>query len=205
VSVVLRYGKQRYQLLASKSLGNSPSNMQQFVFIYRGEAVNLTGEFQYQRVQSFVREPFAAQFQSQKTVAKEFVLVAVHTEPQRTVQEIDMLQDVFQEVSAKFNNQNVMFLGNFYAGCAYLTRADKKNIRLFQNLDFSWLIGDKVDTTVTDQTSCAYDRIVVHGETLLKSVTPYSAKVFQFNREFKVRRSTVLMISDHFPIEVTLK
>lgn len=31
--------------------------------------------------------------------------MAVHTEPQRTVQEIDMLQDVFQEVSAKFNNQ----------------------------------------------------------------------------------------------------
>lgn len=35
VSAVLRYDGKRYQLLASKSLGNSPSNMQQFVFIYR--------------------------------------------------------------------------------------------------------------------------------------------------------------------------
>lgn len=53
-----------------------------------------------------------------------------------------------------------MFLGNFHAGCAYMTRADKKKIRLFKDLNFSWLIGDKVDTTVSAETSCAYDRCV---------------------------------------------
>lgn len=53
-----------------------------------------------------------------------------------------------------------MFLGNFHAGCAHMTRADKKHIRLFKNLNFSWLIGDKVDTTITEEKSCAYDRCV---------------------------------------------
>lgn len=53
-----------------------------------------------------------------------------------------------------------MLLGTFYAGCGYMSRADKKNIRLFKNLNFSWLIGDRVDTTVSEDTSCPYDRCV---------------------------------------------
>lgn len=56
-----------------------------------------------------------------------------------------------------------MFLGDFHAGCAYLSRADKKKISLFTNSKFSWLIGDKVDTTLSDETSCAYDRCVIRG------------------------------------------
>lgn len=59
-----------------------------------------------------------------------------------------------------FAAQNVMFLGDFHAGCAYLSRADKKKVRLFTNSKFSWLIGDKVDTTLSDETNCAYDRCV---------------------------------------------
>ena len=53
-----------------------------------------------------------------------------------------------------------MFLGDFHASCAYVTRASKKEIRLFSNSKFSTLIGDKVDTTVSDDTHCAYDRCV---------------------------------------------
>ena len=36
--VVLRYNRYHYKSLSSKSLGNSPSNMQQYVFIYRWDA-----------------------------------------------------------------------------------------------------------------------------------------------------------------------
>lgn len=136
-----------------------------------------------------------------------------------------------------------MFLGDFSAGCAYLTRADKKKIRLFTSSKFHWLIGDKMDTTVTDETSCAYDRfvcgsltkegktkikcsereriewreadngvdqreslnvifqcilfgtlcarIVVHGKSFLKAIIPFSAKVFNVGKEFKITKSKV--------------
>lgn len=113
-----------------------------------------------------------------------------------------------------------MFLGSFNAGCAYLTRTDKRKIRLFKNANFSWLIGDKVDTTVTDMTNCAYDRcvwkikvrrsggrqafifhsvvfmcvcdrIVVHGTAFLKAVVPFSAKVFNIGQNFKLPQSMV--------------
>uniref|UniRef100_A0A3B5PUT0 Deoxyribonuclease n=1 Tax=Xiphophorus maculatus TaxID=8083 RepID=A0A3B5PUT0_XIPMA len=159
-------------------------------------------EHQY-KGKAFVRPPFAVHFSCNKTDIKEFVLVPLHTDPDQAVQEIDWLYDVFEEVSAKWNNTNVMFLGDFHAGCAYVTRDDKKNIRLFTNSNFSWLIGDREDTTVTDQTNCPYDRIVVHGQSFLQAIRPFSGMVFNFGKEFRLKQ--VLKLSDHYPIEVRLK
>ncbi|XP_073326021.1 deoxyribonuclease-1-like isoform X2 [Pagrus major] len=200
-----RYNGYHYKSLSSKSLGNSPSNMQQYVFIYRVETVNVTGQHQYQKKQSFVREPFVVAFQSNRTAINKFILVPLHTEPSQAIQEIDRLYDVCEEVSKKWNNKNVMLLGDFHAGCAYVTRASKKKIRLFSSSKFSSLIGDKVDTTVSDETHCAYDRIIVHGEPLLKAIAPFSANVFNYHKEFKLSRSLALQLSDHLPVEVTLK
>ncbi|XP_051282573.1 deoxyribonuclease-1-like 2 isoform X2 [Dicentrarchus labrax] len=200
-----RYEHYKYQSVSSKSLGNSPKDMEQYVFIYRNETVNVMGQHQYQKQQSFVREPFAVHFKSNKTAIKSFILVPLHSEPQQAVQEIDRLYDVFEEVSQKWNNTNVMFLGDFHAGCAYVNRANRKNIRLFSNTTFHWLIRDKVDTTVPDLTTCAYDRIVVHGEGFLKAISPYSAQVFNFGREFKLPKKRVLELSNHLPVEVQLK
>ncbi|XP_036959321.1 deoxyribonuclease-1-like isoform X2 [Acanthopagrus latus] len=194
-----------YKSLSSKSLGNSPSNMQQYVFIYRAETVNVTGQHQYQKENSFVREPFVVAFQSDRTAIKKFILVPLHTEPSQAAEEIDRLYDVFEEVSNKWNNTNVMFLGDFHASCAYVTRASKKEIRLFSNSKFSTLIGDKVDTTVSDDTHCAYDRIIVHGPALLKTITPFSATVFNYRKEFKLSKRSALELSDHLPVEVRLK
>uniref|UniRef100_A0A671YWQ9 Deoxyribonuclease-1-like 1 n=1 Tax=Sparus aurata TaxID=8175 RepID=A0A671YWQ9_SPAAU len=205
VNSLNRYNRYQYKSLSSKSLGNSPSNMQQYVFIYRVETVSVTGQHQYQKKQSFVREPFVVAFQSNRTAIKKFILVPLHTEPSKAVQEIDQLYDVFEEVSKKWNNKNVMFLGDFHAGCSYVTRATKKKIRLFSNPKFFSLIGDKVDTTVSDDTHCAYDRIIVHGEAMLKTITPFSANVFSYHKEFKLSKRRALELSDHLPVEVRLK
>ncbi|XP_060889220.1 deoxyribonuclease-1-like isoform X2 [Labrus mixtus] len=199
-----RYEDYNYEVVSSKSLGTSANNMQQYVFIYRTDTVSVLGEHQYKKTQSFTREPFAVHFQSQRTAIKEFILVPLHAEPTRAVQEIDRLYDVFVEVSKKWKNTNVMFLGGFYASCAYMNRQDRKNIRLFQT-KFSWLIVDRVDTTVTDMTSCAYDRIVVHGQPFLRGVKASSAKVFNFGKDLKIPRAKVVEISDHYPVEVILK
>ncbi|XP_042266011.1 deoxyribonuclease-1-like 2 isoform X1 [Thunnus maccoyii] len=200
-----RYEDYTYKAVSSKSLGKSPTDLQKYVFIYRTETVNVTDQHQYQNKDFFVRRPFVVKFHSKKTEIKDFILVPLHSDPGKAVQEIDRLYDVFQEVSKKWNNTNVMFLGDFHAGCAYVTRHTKKNIRLFTNTKFSWLIGDRLDTTVTDDTSCAYDRIVVHGKPFLKAISPFSAKVFNFAQEFKLTRTKVLEVSDHLPVEVRLK
>ncbi|XP_008316167.1 deoxyribonuclease-1-like isoform X2 [Cynoglossus semilaevis] len=201
-----RYEGFTYKSVSSKPLGRSPTDMQQYVFIYRTQTVNETGQYQYQsEPQVFTRDPFAVQFQSSRTKINSFVLIALHSEPPQAVTEMNQLHDVFLEVIKKWDNKNVMFLGDFHAGCAYMTRSDKKNIQLFSNTSFSWLIGDKVDTTVTDKTNCPYDRIVVHGKTFLKAITPFSAQVYNFGKQLKISKSDVTRISDHFPIEVTLR
>uniref|UniRef100_A0A3Q3EK47 Deoxyribonuclease-1-like 1 n=1 Tax=Labrus bergylta TaxID=56723 RepID=A0A3Q3EK47_9LABR len=192
-----RYEDYNYKVVSSKSLGTSANNMQQYVFIYRTDTVSVLGEHQYKKTQSFTREPFAVHFQSQRTAIKEFILVPLHSEPTRAVQEIDRLYDVFVEVSKKWKNTNVMFLGGFYASCAYMNRQDRKKIRLLQT-KFSWLIADRVDTTVTDMTSCAYDRIVVHGQPFLRGVKAYSAKVFNFGKDLKIPRTKVRVSSFMF-------
>ncbi|XP_018521321.1 deoxyribonuclease-1 [Lates calcarifer] len=198
-------GNYAYKSLSSEALGKSADDMQQYVFIYRIQTVNVTGHYQYQKKDSFVREPFIVQFQSNKTAINEFVLVPLHTEPTKAVQEMDQLYDVFEDVERRWNNTNVMFLGDFHAGCAYMSRTDKKNIRLFSNTNFSWLIRDKTDTTLSQETNCPYDRIVVHGQPFLKGIKPFSAKVYNFAKELKLPRSKAREVSDHLPVEVTLK
>lgn len=205
LSVLNRYEEYDYEAVASESLGNSPDDKQKYVFIYRVQTVNLTGQYQYRSQQSFVREPFVVRFQSRNASIGEFILVPLHSEPSKAVQEINKLYDVFVEVSKKWNNTNVMFLGDFHASCAYVKRSDRRNIRLFMKSEFSWLIRNREDTTVTDATSCAYDRIVVHGEPFLRAIKPFSAKVFDLGAEFKMSRSEVVQLSDHYPVEVVLK
>lgn len=56
-----------------------------------------------------------------------------------------------------FFPQDIMLLGDFNAGCKYVSGSDWQQIRLFTDKSFHWLIPDEADTTVT-HTNCPYDR-----------------------------------------------
>lgn len=53
--------------------------------------------------------------------------------------------------------QDVMLMGDFNAGCNYVTSSQWSSIRLRTSTIFQWLIPDSADTTATS-THCAYDR-----------------------------------------------
>ncbi|KAL0158432.1 hypothetical protein M9458_046508, partial [Cirrhinus mrigala] len=76
------------------------------------------------------------------TVAKEFVLIPQHTTPSNATKEIDELYDVFEDIKAQWKIENVMFLGDFNAACGYVAKKNRKNIRLFSDPSFIWLIQD---------------------------------------------------------------
>ncbi|XP_075993538.1 deoxyribonuclease-1-like [Genypterus blacodes] len=202
-----RYENHEYQSVISEPLGNSPDAMERYVFIYRKQDVILTNQYQYRKKSSFVREPFVVQFHSKKLgeSVKDFVLVPLRAEPDLAVQEMDRLYDVYEKVVQLWSNTNVMFLGNFHAGCAYMTRADRSRIRLFTRLGFYWMIGRRVDTTASDQTSCAYDRIVVSSSTFLKTMKPYSAQAYNYGKTLKLPLEQVLALSNRYPVEVEIK
>ncbi|XP_023261768.1 deoxyribonuclease gamma-like [Seriola lalandi dorsalis] len=200
----------KYDAVASERLGRSESYQEQYVFVYRTDTVTVSGQYQYPDIRpgdvdAFSREPFVVRFKAPRTTIKEFVLIPQHTTPTNTTKELDALYDVLQDVRKMWKTENVILLGDFNADCGYLAKKNRKNVRLITEKSLVWLIEDKTDTTVRSSTSCAYDRIVVHGETFARAIVPLSAKPFNFQSEYELTEDQALEVSDHYPVEVLLK
>ncbi|XP_077471103.1 deoxyribonuclease-1-like 1 [Stigmatopora argus] len=199
-----------YNAVASKRLGRSETYQEQYVFVYRADTVTVTGQYQYPDtkpgdVDAFSREPFVVRFKAIKTEIKDFVLIPQHTSPANVSKELEALYDVLQHVKRMWKTENVMLLGDFNADCSYLSKRARGKLRLFTDNNLFWLMPEKTDTTVRGTTTCAYDRMVVHGNTFSNAVVPFSAKPFNFQVEYHLTEEAALKVSDHYPIEVLLK
>lgn len=86
--------------------------------------------------------------------------------------------------------QDFLFLGDFNADCSYVRAQDWPAVRLRSSEVFKWLIPDSADTTVGNS-DCAYDRIVVCGARLRRSLKPQSAAVHNFQEEFGLDQTQV--------------
>jgi hypothetical protein len=54
--------------------------------------------------------------------------------------------------------QDVMVLGDLNAACRFIRKKDWQFVSLKTRPEFTWWIGDDIDTTVKG-TRCAYDRL----------------------------------------------
>ncbi|XP_030640783.1 deoxyribonuclease I-like 1-like [Chanos chanos] len=201
-----------YAYVESKRLGRK-TYKEQYVYIYRKDMLQMGDHYQFPELKEgetnetevFSREPFIVRIHSPTTLVKDFVLIGQHTCPKNAMKEIDELYNVFQGVTKKWKTENVMFLGDLNAACGYVTIKGWGNIRLRTDPRFHWLIGDEEDTTVRENTRCAYDRIIVHGKELMQGTMPESARPFNFKKEFQLTEEEALQVSDHYPVEVDLK
>lgn len=89
----------------------------------------------------------------------DFVMAAIHTSPSQAVSEIDRLVDVYDDIVRRWNLNDVIILGDFNAGCSYVTKSAWEKIRLAKDRRFYWLFPDHVDTTVANS-DCPYDRYI---------------------------------------------
>ncbi|NWX52176.1 DNAS1 protein, partial [Steatornis caripensis] len=199
-----------YSFLDSIPLGRN-SYKEQYLFIYRSDLVSVLESYYYDDgcepcgTDTFSREPFIVKFSSPTTYVEEFVMVPLHAEPSSAADEIDALYDVYTDVVNKWATNNIFLLGDFNADCSYVTSAQWPSIRL-RSLDAcEWLIPDSADTTVATTTDCAYDRIVACGTALRQSIEPGSATVNNFQATYHLQSKDAMAVSDHFPVEVTLK
>nr|pir deoxyribonuclease I (EC 3.1.21.1) - common carp [Cyprinus carpio] len=196
-----------YQYIVSEPLGRS-TYKERYLFIYRRPAVSVANSFQYDDgcescgTDTFNREPFVVMFSSNTAVQQKFALVPQHTSPEVAVTEIDALHDVVLDTRQRLNTNNIMLLGDFNAGCSYVSNSDWSKIRLRTDQSYTWLIPDSADTTVT-HTNCPYDRIVATSD-MMKGVSAGSAQVFDFMQAHGLSQSWGLAVSDHFPAEVQL-
>ncbi|XP_044160989.1 deoxyribonuclease-1 [Bufo gargarizans] len=197
-----------YSHVVSDCLGRD-TYKERYLFVYRNDKVNVQDSYHYHDhsmysgEDTFSREPFVVSFNAPETVIQDFVLVPLHSAPKDAVREIDALYDVYEDVCEKFQTDNIIFLGDFNADCSYVTKSDWDSIRMYTSEDFTWLIPHDVDTTV-GKTDCAYDRIVISGEDLHNAIVPDSAKIFNFQKKYKLTPEQALEVSDHYPVELEL-
>ncbi|XP_029208506.2 deoxyribonuclease-1-like isoform X2 [Acropora millepora] len=197
-----------YRISISPRLGRS-SSKEQYAFFYRKDVLSVSDSYVYDDgdeslgIDTFEREPYIVRFQSSFTDIKDFILVAIHTSPINAPQEIDELVSVYDDVVTKFNIPDVIILGDLNAACSYFSYMDQKKNRLMTNKRFHWLITDCVDTSVTGS-HCAYDRFVVAGNSMLKTIMESSARSFKFDEILGLNKTVALKVSDHYPIEVHL-
>ena len=54
--------------------------------------------------------------------------------------------------------QDALLAGDFNADCDYVCQSCWDDISLWTDDRFTWLLGNDVDSTVSGNTDCAYDR-----------------------------------------------
>ncbi|XP_078609974.1 deoxyribonuclease-1-like [Branchiostoma floridae x Branchiostoma japonicum] len=208
---VNRAGPADYAMVISDRLGRTNSR-EQYAFFYRTDVgLTMTNSYHYDDGDesmgndTFQREPFIVRFSSNRTVVDDFVLVAIHTDPQEAVSELQELDSVRENIVSKWRITNIMILGDFNADCDFVRPIHWDTIPLWTRYrTYDWLIGDDVDTTTTS-TDCAYDRIVVSGPTLRGGIVLNSAGVYDFPNDLNLLCACeALAVSDHYPVEVDL-
>ncbi|XP_075041737.1 deoxyribonuclease-1-like 1 isoform X2 [Mixophyes fleayi] len=180
---------------------------EQYVFLYKSEKISVKDQYKYEdnnpsRPDVFAREPYVVSFTVQSAALQDLVLIPQHTEPDKAALEIEALYDVFVDVRSRWSCKNVIIMGDFNAGCSYLSKKKRKSLRLYTDPDFHWLISDSTDTTVRESTNCPYDRIVVYGQELTDLVT--FAGIYNFTKELRLSEEQALKVSDHYPVEMNL-
>ncbi|XP_039095215.1 deoxyribonuclease-1 isoform X2 [Hyaena hyaena] len=198
-----------FHFVVSEPLGRN-SYKERYLFVFRPDQVSVLDTYQYDDGcepcgnDTFSREPSIVRFFSPLTEVREFAIVPLHAAPLDAVAEMDALYDVYLDVRRKWDLEDVLLMGDFNAGCSYVAPSQWSSIRLRTSPAFQWLIPDTADTTATS-THCAYDRIVVAGTLLQRAVVPESAAPFNFQAAFGLSDQLAQAISDHYPVEVTLK
>ncbi|XP_052026039.1 deoxyribonuclease-1-like 1 isoform X2 [Apodemus sylvaticus] len=195
----------RCDIMVLQEVVDSSQNTVPFLLqkLKRSDKTKILNFYQYNDTDDiFAREPFVAQFTLPSKVLPSVVLVPLHTTPKDVEKELNALYHVFLDVSQRWQNENVILLGDFNADCASLSKKRLNSLLLRTNAGFHWVIPDGEDTTVRASTNCTYDRIVMHGQgcqRLLKA-----AATFDFPKRFQLTEEEALRISDHYPVEVEL-
>ncbi|KAJ1095137.1 hypothetical protein NDU88_000307 [Pleurodeles waltl] len=175
-----------YNVLVSDHLGRS-NYREKYAYVYREDILKPTEWYHFDDgcencgTDTFIREPFIARFSSLTTVVKDLVLVSIHTSPDYAVSEVDALFDVWEDVQQRLLTQNILILGDYNADCKYVTSKHWPGIRLRHAPQLHWLISDDEDTTVSENTHCAYDRFVASGVEILDAIIPETATAFNYH------------------------
>jgi deoxyribonuclease-1-like protein len=193
-----------YEVLASPRVGRS-AHKEQYAIFYKVSLVQIKDSKLYHDPGDlFIREPFivSVSVDTVSSVASQFCLICIHTQPTSANLEIDGLVDVQKHVTNTWQMDNIIILGDLNASGQYIKSRDWDTNRL-RGAEYNWLIPDHVDTTTTN-TLAAYDRIIVRGP-MMDAIVPDSAQVFRYDQVYKLSLDSLKKVSDHYPVRFSLQ
>ncbi|MEZ6089583.1 MAG: endonuclease/exonuclease/phosphatase family protein [Pirellulaceae bacterium] len=184
----------QYQVVLSERLGRTDSK-EQYAYFWDATRVDLIQGSVYlvNDEQDFMhREPFVASFRSRRSAAPgsqpfSFTMINVHTDPDETTQELNVLDDVFQSVRAyEFSEDDFILVGDLNVESNEL--GELGMIHAIESLN-----REKTNTAG----SRCIDHIIID-----RSVTTewMSAGVIHYERDLQLTREQADLISDHRPV-----
>ncbi|XP_076033466.1 deoxyribonuclease-1-like [Oratosquilla oratoria] len=193
-----------YNLTLSERLGRS-TYKEQYCIYWKPSCVNVSNTFPFEDPEDiFQYEPFTVIFTTNLIDLPLFAIMALHVKPSDAPKEIDSIVKAYDSLNKAHNITDVFIMGDFNAGCTYVTSVDWETMHIHKNETYIWLITNHTDTT-SGTTSCPYDRILMTGKALSRNTYNTSAKPFYFNEEFGLLDSLTDEVSDHYPVEVSLR
>lgn len=184
-----------YAYVIGPRLGRTTAK-EQYAFFYRTDTVEFIDSYTYDDSVGdvFHREPLAGHFKA-KHGKFDFVLVTIHTDPDEALEEIQVLADTITDAAARFNEPDVIALGDFNADCSYY---DESLYTLhFPSDKYIWVIDNTADTTVGG-TDCSYDRIVITDTASEDYTQKYG--VYRFDTVHGLSEEHAKKVSDHYPV-----
>lgn len=184
----------RYDYSIGPPLGRT-SSKEQYAFLFDSRRIEIArrGVYTVEDPQDFLhREPLVARFRVRGPSSREaftFSLINIHTDPDETGDEMNVLDDVFRVVQDDGTGEDdVILLGD-------LNVNDRKLGQLGQVPGMAWVIsGQPTNTRQTQQ----YDNILFDR----RATTEFTgnAGVYDFRRELGLSLEQALDLSDHFPV-----
>jgi endonuclease/exonuclease/phosphatase family metal-dependent hydrolase len=195
LAAVNRDAARSYAMLLSQRTGREPDDarsQEQYAILYDTRVIEaLDGDrlFDDSARDLFQREPYLAHLRA-RAGSFSFVLMDIHTRPERAVAEIGALRDVFDWAKLAYPKEsNFIALGDYNAACSYATPAQLDALSIRRS-DYFWIVPDDSDSNVSPTSACAYDRIVVTAATKRS-----------FTGRWGVDRAfTDKVVSDHWPV-----
>ena len=187
---------QPFGLFLSESLGRT-NPKEQLAFLYREDKLRfISGEAVSDPDDLYERPPVWTQFEY---IEKQSLINILGTrlDPDAVSEEIEALYNEFALYQRSANPEDsVLVMGDFHAGCHYLSEDERAMATLLNTTSLSSLIGDELDTTTTS-TYCPYDRMLVGG--LLRDYV-IESDVYRFDQSLGLASGLTRAVSDHYPI-----
>nr|VZI16966.1 unnamed protein product [Spirometra erinaceieuropaei] len=134
------------------------NSKEQYGLLYNPNKVKLENESEIAvHKRDFERPPYCYSFKTVEKKPLTFAALVTHIDPDAVSTEMDNLYETVKQCTHASRTENIIVLGDMNAGCRYLSKKKKRELKFVKDSSFKWLISDDMDTTVASQ-DCALDR-----------------------------------------------